>query len=163
MHLYWPTRTVTDGRWKLIHHLFGDGKRKRYHGRNHALFSLNKQVEETPVRSLARKLRHRSEVPPAYELYDLQNDPDEQRNLFGNAKHATVQERLMTQLESWRRESSDPFVDPTFVTRFTESYRRNHELWESLGGHKMKDKTALDFKEFISAWGPAPYIGKKDR
>lgn len=71
LHQYWPTRSVTDGRWKLTHHVFGDGKRARYPDGNKAVFSLNKQLEELPANSLARRLAKRCEVPPAFELYDL--------------------------------------------------------------------------------------------
>ena len=162
MHQYWPTRTVTDGRWKLTRHLLGDGSRKRYPEKNKGLFGLNKQVEEQGDKSLARKLSRRCEVPPAYELYDLQNDPDEHRDLFGDPKHAKVQKRLMTQLKTWSYTSSDPFADDAFLKRFTARYKENYELWASLGGYRMKDPDALDFSEFIPPWDPAPYIGKKD-
>ena len=163
LHLYWPTRTVTDGRWKLIHHVLGDGQRKRYESRNHALISLNKQIDLMPDGSLAKRLRRRSEIPPAFELYDLQSDPDEQRNLFGQGEVSATQQRLMKRLDDWRRESSDPFIDPQFIDRFSETYRTNYQIWESLGGHKMKDNKALDFSEYIPDWDPAAYVGKQDR
>ncbi|MFZ5830068.1 MAG: hypothetical protein ACOY3P_08270 [Planctomycetota bacterium] len=49
------------------------------------------------------------------------------------------------------------------TARFTDVDRKNYELWESLGGYKMKDKDALNFEEFIPAWDPAPYLDKKDQ
>lgn len=163
MHQYWPSRTVTDGRWKLTHHVLGDGKHYRYPERNKAIFSLNKQIEALPADAVAQQLRQRCEVPPAFELYDLKNDPDEHRNLFGNPEQEEIEKRLKTQLKSWRRRCSDPFLDETFVTRFNQTYRKNYEIWKSLGGDKMKDKGALDFEEFIPAWNPAPYLGKNDK
>lgn len=163
IHRYWPSRTVTDGRWKLIHHLLGDGERARYTETNKAVFSLNSQIDEMPDDSLATQLRQRCEVPPTFELYDLKTDPDEHHNLFGNPDHAEVQARLQDTLKSWQEQSSDPFRDAAFVKRFTEVYMKNYELWQSLGGDKMKDKTALDFSEFIPAWDPTPYLGKKDQ
>ncbi len=162
MHLYWPTRTVTDGRWKLVHHLFGDGRRKRYQGRNHALASLNKQVEATPPGSLARKLRHRCQVPPRFELYDLQNDPFEYHNLSDAPEHAKVQAEFGSRLKSWQAQTSDPFADAEYVKRFSAAYEKNFKLWESQGGFKMKDNSAVDFSEFIPPFEPAPYQGKKD-
>jgi hypothetical protein len=66
-------------------------------------------------------------------------------------------------LKNWRRQVSDPFLDNAFVKRFNGVYRKNYELWQSLGGAKMKDKDALDFSEFIPDWDPAPYLGMKDR
>ncbi|MCB1226954.1 MAG: sulfatase [Verrucomicrobiales bacterium] len=162
MDQYWPTRTVTDGRWKLTHHLFGDGRRARYEGDNHALSSLNHQIEEQPAESLAREMRHRAEVPPAWELYDLKNDPDERQNLYGAAEAVKVQKRLSRQLVAWREQTADPFLDDDFVTRFTESYRRNFALWEELGGSKIKDKSALSFEAFLPPWDAAPYLGRRD-
>ena len=99
IHQYWPTRTVTDGRWKLTHHVFGDGKRERYPEGNKAVFSLNRQLSELPTDSLAVKLANRCEVPPAFELYDLQNDPHEFVNLIGDPQRVEIEERLRAQLQ----------------------------------------------------------------
>jgi N-sulfoglucosamine sulfohydrolase len=163
MHQYWPSRTVTDGRWKLIHHVLGDGKRSRYTEKNKAVYSLNKQIESMPADALARQLRHRCEVPPAFELYDLENDPYEHHDLFGTPEHAEIEQELKMRLKKWRQQVSDPFLDETFVRRFSDVYRKNYNLWKSLGGDKMKDKDALDFEEFIPDWDPTPYLGKKDQ
>jgi len=163
LHQYWPTRTVTDGRWKLTHHVFGDGERKRYPDGNNALFSLHKQFEELSADAPARELTRRCEIPPAFELYDLENDPAELHNLFEQPEQAGIRKRLEAQLESWRRRSSDPFLDAGFEKTFTANYQKNYKLWMSLGGHKMKDKDALDFEQFIPAWDPAPYLGKRDQ
>ena len=116
-----------------------------------------------PADSLARQMKQRCEVPPAFELYDLKNDPNEQHNLYGMADHADVEKRLKARLKFWRRQVSDPFLEDSFVKHFSEVYKKNCDLWKSLGGDKMKDKTALDFSEFIPVWDPAPYIGKKDQ
>lgn len=92
-----------------------------------------------------------------------ENDPNELANLIGDPKHAETEKRLRKQLESWRRQSSDPFLDDDFVKHFTASYRKNYDLWKSLGGDKMKDKDALDFEEFIPDWDSTPYLGTKDQ
>ena len=163
MHQYWPSRTVTDGRWKLIHHVLGDGRRPRYTDKNKAVYSLNKQIDSMPAKALARQLRQRCETPPAFELYDLKSDPHEHHNLFGKTEHAEIERRLSKRLKQWRQQVSDPFLDANLVERFSKVYRKNYELWKSLGGDKMKDKDVLDFSEFIPAWDPAPYLGKKDQ
>jgi N-sulfoglucosamine sulfohydrolase len=125
IHQYWPTRTVTDGRWKLTHHVFGDGKRERYPEGNKAVFALNRQLADMPEDSMARQLADRCEVPPAFELYDLHNDPYETVNLDGDPEHAEIEERLRTQLAQWREQTADPFTDSDFVTRFTSTYMKN--------------------------------------
>lgn len=162
IHQYWPSRTVTDGRWKLVHHVLGDGKRRRYTGKNKAVFSLNQQIDSMPKESLARQLRQFSEVPPEFELFDLRNDPNEHHNLIGNSQNAEVEERLRGQLTTWQRQTLDPFLNETFIERFSDVYEKNYQRWKSLGGDKMKDKDALDFSEFIPVWDPSDYLGKKD-
>lgn len=162
-HLYWPTRTVTDGKWKLTYHLFGDGRRQRYKdAKPEGLAVLHKQLNEMPKNSQARQLRNECLFPHQYQLFNLEADPHETNNLYGKKKHAMVQGRLTETLENWRKNSVDPFLDPEYVDRFTANYETNHELWKSLGMHKMKDKLALDFREFIPKWDPEPYMGKKD-
>jgi len=155
---------VTDGRWKLTHHLFGDGERNRYEGTKlEGLAVLHAQIEGMPETSQAKRLREACRTPPEYELFDLERDPNELTNLYGDQKHAKVRKRLLETLAAWQESSADPFRDPSYVERFTAAYQRNYELWESLGGHKMRDKTALDFSEFIPPWDPSPYLGKKDQ
>ncbi len=123
-HLYWPTRTVTDGRWKLTHHLSGDGERNRYQGTKlEGLFVLHRHLDAMPEDSEAGKRRQACQYPPRYELFDLDRDPNEANNLFGMEKHAEVQERLMTTLQNWRVSTSDPFLDPGFVERFRSTGR----------------------------------------
>ncbi|WP_455244691.1 sulfatase family protein [Petrachloros mirabilis] len=163
LHQYWPTRTVTDGRWKLIQNVFGDGKRQRFIDGKTAVFSLNKRLGELPADSLARQLAHRCEVPPAFELYDLQNDPNELHDLWGEPEHAAVEQRLRNQLKRWQEQTLDPFRNPDFVEKFTSVYLKNYKIWKSLGGFRMKDPNALNFEDFIPAWDATPYLGKKDR
>ena len=42
------------------------------------------------------------------ELYDLQMDPGETRNLYGQRKHAKMRQELQTKLNAWRRSVNDP-------------------------------------------------------
>ena len=44
---------------------------------------------------------------PAYELYDLENDPNEFDNLAGRPEHAEVEAELRTRLVNWMRETDD--------------------------------------------------------
>lgn len=50
------------------------------------------------VRTQRYKLIHYLYADQAWELYDLQNDPDEMRNLYSDAKHADLVERLKAQI-----------------------------------------------------------------
>ena len=43
------------------------------------------------------------------ELYDLEADPFEMRNLIGSAEHAAVRDRLHDRLLDWMNDTRDPF------------------------------------------------------
>jgi arylsulfatase A-like enzyme len=59
------------------------------------------------VRTRRWKLIHFWEQPEEWELYDLQNDPDEVRNLAGDQKHATVVSMMKERLQRVRDEVGD--------------------------------------------------------
>jgi arylsulfatase A-like enzyme len=48
--------------------------------------------------------------PQAFELYDLQTDPDEMHNLYGDPKYADLAAQLKTRLEELRKETNDNYV-----------------------------------------------------
>lgn len=48
-----------------------------------------------------------NQTPPAWELYDLVNDPEEMHNLYGVAAHADVQEELKARFKALRLEVGD--------------------------------------------------------
>ena len=49
---------------------------------------------------------------PAEELYDLETDPWQMRNIAGQARHSKEQRRLRRSLERWMREVGDPRAGP---------------------------------------------------
>lgn len=120
------------------------------------------QLKEMPEDSLAKSMQNRTEVPPAFELYDLEKDPNETKNLFDDPEYAAVLERLIQKLDTWQARTADPFADEAYVKRFTEVYQKNYKIWDDLGRFRMKDNDALDFSEFIPEWDPTPYLGKQD-
>jgi len=44
------------------------------------------------------------------ELYDLQNDPNENKNLYGDIKHRTIREELQQRLTEWQKSINDPIL-----------------------------------------------------
>jgi arylsulfatase A-like enzyme len=59
------------------------------------------------VRTRRWKLIHFWEQPEEWELYDLQNDPDEMRNLAASRSHASIVRDLRQRLTALRRETGD--------------------------------------------------------
>lgn len=62
------------------------------------------------VRTKRWKLIHLYEQPEQWELYDLESDPDETRNLAGDRRHAATERMLRERMEELRRELGD--MDP---------------------------------------------------
>ena len=124
---FFPQRAVRNRRFKLIESLFP--------GSEHPDFAstLNKMVGEVknssphvdidfeallsmapePVASAYARMRH----PPRYELYDLESDPYEFRNLAENSEFEAVRTELAQQLNDWRRQSQDPLLDDDLLRR----------------------------------------------
>lgn len=54
------------------------------------------------VRTRRWKLIHYLQQPQAWEMFDLENDPEERRNLYNDPAHRAQLEQLRRQLEQWR-------------------------------------------------------------
>ena len=61
--------------------------------------------------------------PPEFELYDLENDAVEFNNLAGKRQYRAVQERLTKALFEYRKQTDDPFLDPSFVKKIDQRGR----------------------------------------
>lgn len=61
--------------------------------------------------------------PPEFELYDLQDDPDEWNNLADSAEHAETRQQLLDAMRDFQREIKDPFVDPDNVKTFIDEQK----------------------------------------
>lgn len=62
------------------------------------------------VRTERYKLIHFFVEPEEWELYDLQTDPGEDRNLYGQPGYEQLTRQLKTRLEELRRETGDNYV-----------------------------------------------------
>ena len=87
--------------------------------------------------------------PPEFELYDLEEDPDEWNNLADSAEHGKIRERLLSAMREFQREIKDPFVDPGNLQRFieeqkeyqTKPYKRAGFRWPHLD---MFERTQIE-------------------
>jgi N-sulfoglucosamine sulfohydrolase len=124
--LYFPQRTVRDARYKLIVNLLQD--------------------RPNPVAEVCSRLEHPSQPTyvaadevaaaanaiqsayqtwydaPLLELYDLQSDPHEWRNLADDQALSDVKQRLLSELHHWQQRTADPLADPDKLRRLTAEH-----------------------------------------
>lgn len=120
MNVY-PIRSVRDRQWKLILNLHPEfefhthvdkGKAKEeFHYWN----SWVKKAEKVPQAAAKLKRYHQR---PELELYDLQSDPGEVKNLAELPEHAERVKTMRAKLEEWMKEQGDSrkvFGDPVLL------------------------------------------------
>lgn len=116
-------RSVSDGRWKLIY-------REKVATAWRQVQADSKDWKTWRHRTYDEIVKHRDRFPvayrllaemdpqglggavPALELYDLQADPDEMRNLAAEAPHRAHRDRLYAALRKWVVDTKDPAVAP---------------------------------------------------
>lgn len=109
---YWPTRFVRDRRYKYHRNL---AWRLDFPFAADLYGSLSwediRNIDSSEGDALigGRKLRDYFFRPPE-ELYDLDNDPNEIQNLVKSPEHAQVLESLRDKLETWQRQTEDPWL-----------------------------------------------------
>lgn len=120
-HNPFPQRTVRDDRYKLIWNPLAGTTNPGYE------FTLSHTVkipEEDLLANadpLVKEAYQRMKTPPEYELYDLQNDPFELRNLAEEETHQEVRLRLQQELRDWQQNTADPLIDPEKARRLFEA------------------------------------------
>ena len=107
---FYPQRSVRSSRYKLIENLM-PGEVNPGHE-----FTLHHIDADLPalIRAASPEVRQAyrtMERPPRFELYDLEADPFEFRNLADDPAHADVLRELQRELAAWRRETNDPLLD----------------------------------------------------
>ena len=109
---WFPRRAIRDARYKLIHNLLADSARPSSAIDGDIGYSVSREERyaNTPIRTAFDTFAE----PPAFELYDLEQDPWEFHNLAGDPDHAEAEQRLKSALETWRQETDDPTLDPNF-------------------------------------------------
>ena len=127
---YHPQRAVRTDRYKLIENLLPDTTNPDYDDTNRKLEGDAQDRGEVGFKGgLGKAISAASpevrtgyavmEKPPRYELYDLQADPHEFRNLSTSPDHAATLAGLQRQLADWRERTKDPLLDPQNLRRLT--------------------------------------------
>lgn len=106
---YYPRRAVCGERFKLIHNLqsWRPNPLRQLGGRAYSL------SRKSGVPQSTKDLYDKWVQPPEFELYDLENDPNEFNNLSGVPEYATVEAELKDALSTWRKETGDPIGERT--------------------------------------------------
>lgn len=139
-HNPWPQRTVRDVRYKLIYNPLAGEVNPGY------AFTISKKffkaTEAELLDSASEQVRAAYKImkqPPMYELYDLQSDPFEFKNLVDDSAHVKIRARLNAELMHWQEETGDALKDP-------EVARRLFSMIRKAGTTK---KNALGYKSFM--------------
>jgi len=118
---YHPLRAVRTDRYKLIENLLPDTVNPDYADtfrklegdavdRGQAGFQGGLPRAIAGAAPEVRTAYALMEKPPRYELYDLQADPYEFRNLANSPDHAFTCAELEQSLAAWRQETNDPLL-----------------------------------------------------
>ena len=130
---YFPQRSVRGQRYKLIESLLPNTIHPDYDitiEKLHASYremndgenlDLNAVIaDSSPDVKAAYSLMRQ---PPRYQVYDLQEDPYEFRNLADDPEYATVFTELRKRLDRWRHETNDPLLDAKNLRMLTQEVR----------------------------------------
>ena len=118
---FYPQRSVRNTRFKLIENLLPGEV-------NPGVAFTFREFDTAPAAIAAgpadvRDAYRMMERPPRYELYDLEADPFEFRNLADDPAHQSVQVELATALTEWRQATADPLLDASILSRFAAEVR----------------------------------------
>ena len=103
----YPMRTIVTPRWKLIANLDHE---KDFPFASDLWASPSWQVVRSgKAKSLGEKSVESFLRRPKEELYDLESDPHELKNLAGNKDHASTLSELRTRLRQWQADTKDPW------------------------------------------------------
>ena len=110
IQMYYPMRTVLDGRYKLIHNLAWPLEAPSASDLYDSLtwqVVLKRNVEQYGPRP-TKQLRQR----PEWELYDLKNDPHEAKNLAGSSEPGVqkILSELKATMKRRQAETNDPWL-----------------------------------------------------
>lgn len=140
--LYYPRRSVRGKRFKLIHNLLHERENPKYHFyETHKNPHFDGGTEEAEILSSSDEVKEAYKVwrnPPQYELYDLENDPFEFKNLSNDPEHKETLDRLITELEKWQKETKDPLSDPVKFARFNKEIDSINKLYPNHSYAKNK-------------------------
>ena len=101
-----------------------------------------------------REAYQRMRRPPRFELYDLESDPYEFRNLAGKPEYAATLRILRQELRAWRSRTGDPLLKEENLRRLSGEVR-------SVKSKKAARKRPWRYPGYFFGENPAPAFGGK--
>ena len=112
-HNPWPQRAIRDERFKLIlNPLSGQINPGYDFTMGKKFLSASESELMNSASELVRQAYKISKRPPLYELYDLESDPYEFKNLADDSKYSEQLNKLKQLLVDWQKASRDPLISP---------------------------------------------------
>lgn len=108
---YEPQRAIRTSRYKLIWNAEVD------------IINVAADIQHSPI--FPQMIDELTVERPPFELYDLENDPDERDNLAGQPAYAAVENDLRGQLLHWMQETGDPLLEGPIASPY---YRRATQM-----------------------------------
>jgi N-sulfoglucosamine sulfohydrolase len=107
--MYYPMRVLRDRRWKLIWNI---AHPLEYPSASDLWASVTWQaaLREGKTAMYGARTIEQFLHRPAFELYDLQHDPDEACNLADDPAHAQRLEAMKKDLRDFQQRTSDPWL-----------------------------------------------------
>ncbi|MBS3762427.1 MAG: sulfatase [Planctomycetes bacterium] len=145
--LLYPQRTVRDGRYKLIRTLLTDQDNpvERYYTQQALVDTGASQSEIDGAAEDVRRAYASWRRPKPIELYDLQEDPHEFRDLSDSAQHAEIKQKLSGVLADWCRETGDPLTDSEKLARLVEEDR----AVQKMEGEHRKPEFRWEYVDYL--------------
>lgn len=127
--LFFPQRTVRDGRYKLIQTVTSGGRNpcEEYYTTQSLVETGPTQAEIDAASPALRAAYATWRTSPVVELYDLKSDPHELVNIAERPDMATIRQRLLNELQQWRVATNDPMLDPNKVKQLADEHREQDE------------------------------------
>ena len=120
---WFPQRTIRDARYKLIYTV-NAGKNPNPFSDGGQLWSefIGATSEQSPLAAQVFAVQLET---PAWQLYDLRNDPHEFHNLAGQTAFAATEKRLRAELFRWRLQTRDPLLDADYLVALNRAHAQS--------------------------------------
>ncbi|MBC2594974.1 sulfatase [Ruficoccus amylovorans] len=150
---FFPSYAIRTERYKLNHNLYPKWNRpwKEYHDIPF-MNALPAGTDEAFATAFRHALR-----PPEFELYDLESDPWEYRDLSADPRYANVLSELKQQLADWRALTGDPFLDQQVLDQAIALHRETARQTDSLApaeAQAVLDQMAVDLNALMRTETP---------